>query len=528
MQNVIWTPDFEHATRVITTSPAPVVFITGLAGTGKTTLLRLLSERYKDCSAVVAPTGLAAVQTGGQTIHRFFALPIACTLEDATTESIKLQRILKALRFLFVDEVSMVRADLWDCMEARLRINGPQPNLPYGGVKIVCFGDLFQLPPVVKAAEQLIFRTLYPTEFFFSGHTLLDDSLEIVELTHLFRHNDPEFVEILNAIRVKDVKAHHLARLNSRVNPSFEPPKNSLFITLTPLRKLANAVNEMRLAHLPGKPLHFNGSVTGTVDLSDLPTEISLPLKVEAQVMFVANDPEGRWVNGTLGTLISLPKTKEPLVHVQLGNGQVVEVKPFLWEFYQLDYDLSRKKLRRILVGAFQQLPLQLAWAVTIHKSQGLTFDRVIIDLGERGTFASGQLYVALSRCRTLGGIILRRPVQEKDVLVEPRIVTFMQNSLIRQSERYLSLEEKVTLLQAAIGEHRPITVDYIRNNGLRFHGVILPLSLYHEQGIPRLTAEIRGQIKSLYQLNVRQILDIDGRLREKRTQRLSSAKGLT
>lgn len=527
MQKIEWTPDFEYATHVITTSSAPVVFVTGLAGTGKTTLLRLLLERYKDCSAVVAPTGIAAVHIGGQTIHRFFKLPIACTIEDASLKSTKLQEILKATRFLFVDEVSMVRADLWDCMEARLRLNGPQPGLLYGGVKIICFGDLFQLPPVVKREEKPIFTTLYPTEFFFSGHTLLDDSLEIVELRHLFRHRDPEFIEILNAIRVKNVNARHLERLNTRVDPIFEPPKDSLFITLTPSRKLANDVNEARLAQLSGNPVSFNGFAVGEVSQSDLPTSLCLSLKVGAQVMFVANDGAGRWVNGTLGTVVSLPKANEAPVEVQLEDGNVVTVEPYTWEFYHLTYDPEQKKLMREPVGSFRQLPLQLAWATTIHKSQGLTFERVILDL-RGGVFASGQLYVALSRCRTLEGIILRRPVSEEDILVDPRIVTFMKRSLVQQSERYLSLEEKVGLLQAAIGEHRPVTVDYIRNNGLRFHGRILPLSLFHKQGnAPYVTAEVAGY-DLLCQLNVCQILDVDGFLREKRTQRLSSTKGFS
>lgn len=499
--------------------------MTGFAGTGKTTLLRHLLEEHRGNSAVVAPTGVAAVQIGGRTIHSFFGIRPNCTVEEAAQLAPARRRdIYRSLKILFVDEVSMVRSDLWDCMEAFLRVNGPQRGQAFGGVKMICFGDLFQLPPVVTKNDRAVFEEYYPSEFFFDAKTLAETLLEIVELTRIFRQTDAEFIDLLNAIRVNAVSEEQLAQLNSRAEPGFQPSPGVLYVTLTTTRQRAAEVNESHLERLPGDVFTFTGSVSGDFDLSGLPTETELRLKTGAQVMMVNNDPSGRWINGTLGKVVHLPKKRDKplkkdedpdLIRVQLEGGEVVEVEPYTWEFSRLEFDRSTRKLASVPIGDYKQIPLRLAWAVTIHKSQGLTFDRVIIDL-DRGAFASGQLYVALSRCRTLGGITLRRKIRPSDIRTDPRIIAFITNHLYRQVDARMSPEAKITELQSRVGVERDVILDYLRENGHRVRLSVRPLSVQERvlDGKPTtvLRAHAVGWAKPLL-LDIRRILDIDGQL---------------
>ena len=496
------------------------MLITGLAGTGKTTLLRELLARHGSHSAVLAPTGVAAVQIGGQTIHRFLRLPPSSTVDEAEKPLPYLRDVLRRLRYLFVDEVSMVRADLWDCLEARLRTNGPRPGVRYGGIKVICFGDLFQLPPVVREEERAIFRDYYRSEFFFDARALSDNCLEIVELTRIFRQSDETFIDALNAIRVDDVKQEHLDRLNDRTDSDFAPRSGELYITITPTNRVANLVNEAHMTALRFDAVDFEGKTSGDVKTDYLPTSSFLNLKVGAQVMFVNNDSFDRWINGTLGTVVHLPTPgrkhddADPVL-VRLQDGTVVDVESNQWQFSRLDFDATNGKLVRVPVGEFEQLPLRLAWAVTIHKSQGLTFDRVIIDLAN-GTFASGQLYVALSRCRTLEGIALRRKIRRRDVIVDRRIVEFTKSRLVRQSESRFSVVEKLEQLRALLGQDQDVRVDYVRENGLRVRLLVRFVSIEERvlngDAMTLVRVEAAGQPKPLL-LDVRRILDINGRL---------------
>lgn len=400
------------------------VFVTGRAGTGKSTLLAHLWASSDVNTAVVAPTGVAALNVGGHTIHRFFGFPANITPEQIISGETRPRRnldVISTLQRLIVDEVSMVRADLLDCVDATLRRWGPSPGTPFGGVQMVLVGDPFQLPPVVTDHEAGHFAGRYQTPYFFSSDALMNMDFEVVELTEVFRQTDGVFVDLLNAIRDGSVTNAELATLNSRVDPDFNPPGEEPYVTLTTTRALADKVNNAQLEALPGEEFVSDAAVTG--DFPALPTKTELRFKVGAQVMLLTNDPADRWVNGSLGIVQSVGWPERATVSVLvIDTGEIVEVEPFQWTVSQPR--LSDGRLTYAEVGTFKQLPFDLAWAATIHKSQGRTFDRLIIDLG-RGTFAKGQLYVALSRSRSLEGLVLRQPVEPRHVLVEAEVSRF-------------------------------------------------------------------------------------------------------
>jgi hypothetical protein len=311
--------------------------------------------------------------------------------------------VYKKLQMIVVDEVSMVRADLLDCVDRFLRLHGPRPHRPFGGVQMAFFGDLYQLPPVVTGPERKALEAVYETPYFYSARALQEVNLELVELEKVYRQTDRDFLEILGAIRNGTVADEHLALLNTRCLPEFEPGPEELYVQLTTTNRLAQAVNRAQLQKLTGRLARFEGVLQGEFGHDHAPAPLQLELKVGAQVMLVNNDPEGRWVNGTLGRVLEFPEgEEEPLVVVELEGGEVAEVVPYTWELFS--FSVEDGELRSRVVGRYTQLPLMLAWAVTIHKSQGKTFDRVVIDVGH-GAFAPGQVYVALSRCRTLEGV---------------------------------------------------------------------------------------------------------------------------
>jgi ATP-dependent DNA helicase PIF1 len=425
------SPEFTQALATLESGVTPL-FLTGRAGTGKSTLLTLFREQSDRQIAVVAPTGVAALNVGGQTIHSFFKFRIDSTPQ--TVKDIKLRseqlRLFRRLQTLVIDEVSMLRADLLDCIDEFLKLHGPRKGQPFGGVQMIFIGDLYQLPPVTMSHEREFFTTTYASPYFFDAHCLSTTSLTTVELSHIYRQHDERFITILNAIRENDATSQNLDDLNTRFHNAEEGFHDDLVITLTSTNDLADRVNEAGMRALDATSYTYDGRVTGTFGERDLPTKQSLTLKPGAQVMLLNNEPNGRWVNGSLGRVVDIygygdKSGTEQVVAIDLANGTRVEVTPFTWEQIRYTVDPETDKLDTETIGSFTQFPLRLAWAVTIHKAQGKTFDQVIIDVG-RGTFAHGQMYVALSRCRTLEGIRLRQPVEPRHIFMDRRVLEFM------------------------------------------------------------------------------------------------------
>lgn len=414
------------------------LFVTGKAGTGKSTLLEYFRTTSKKNLAVVAPTGVAAVNVRGQTIHSFFQFKPTITLDHVQKLSGRFNPMgetYKNLQVLIVDEISMVRADLLDCMDKFLRLNGPDKRLPFGGVQMMFFGDLFQLPPVVTAADQDLLSENYRSPYFFDAQVFQCLTLEVIELTHIFRQRDDAFIAILNAIRTSSFTEEHLSRLNQNHRKG---SKDSDFtLTLTTTNALADTVNTEKLEQLDGKAVTYAGNLTGNFLPKDAPTAEELTLKIDSQIMLLNNDAQRRWVNGTIGRLKEIKEhDNEPdELMIELPERITVSVQPYTWEAYSFKLDPETRRVEPQSEGTFTQYPIKLAWAVTIHKSQGKTFDRIVIDLG-RGTFAHGQLYVALSRCRSLEGITLKQLVQPRHVIMDPRVQSFMAQFLSTSSFR--------------------------------------------------------------------------------------------
>ena len=470
-------PEFEKALELLEHTRRHVL-VTGRAGTGKSTLLRYFLQRTRKRAVVLAPTGVAAVNVGGQTIHSFFGFR-----PDVTPDQVPRlvpaggrEGVYKKLQMIVVDEVSMVRADLLDCVDRFLRLHGPRPHRPFGGVQMAFFGDLYQLPPVVTGPERKALEAVYETPYFYSARALQEVDLELVELEKVYRQTDRDFLEILGAIRNGTVADEHLALLNTRCLPEFEPGPEELYVQLTTTNRLAQAVNRAQLQKLPGRLARFEGVLQGEFGHDHAPAPLQLELKVGAQVMLVNNDPEGRWVNGTLGRVLEFPEgEEEPLVVVELEGGEVAEVVPYTWELFS--FSVEDGELRSRVVGRYTQLPLMLAWAVTIHKSQGKTFDRVVIDVGH-GAFAPGQVYVALSRCRTLEGVVLRRPIARKHVWVDYRIVQFLTRFQYRRAQQALPLDRRREMIHRALQEGRPLRIVYLKPSGEKTRRVVWPLEL--------------------------------------------------
>lgn len=409
------TPEWEAAIDHVRSGDGHL-FITGRAGSGKSTLLRLLPELITEEMVVVAPTGLAAVNVGGQTIHSFFGLPPRLIRSDDIRRS-RNGSVMRKLKFLVIDEVSMVRSDLMWAIDQSLRVNRGRAREPFGGVRVIMFGDLNQMPPVVQEAEVAEhLESSYGGPFFFSVPALSEGvGTSRIELTRVFRQSDPVLLDVLNRIREGDASEEDLAGLNERVAPIRTLQEGDPFVILTPTNAAANRINAAFLAALSGQAQQFTAEVKGDFGQGAQPTEPTLTLKPGAKVMMLRNDSERRWVNGTVARVARL---EEKRVFVEI-DGRTHEVEPVEWEQRRYAYDVSAAKIVETVAGTFKQLPLRLAWALTIHKSQGLTLDKVYIDLG-RGTFAHGQAYVALSRCRTLAGLQLARPLKPSDVLFDP------------------------------------------------------------------------------------------------------------
>ncbi len=416
------TPEFERAWELID-GETPFVFITGRAGTGKSTLLRQYCLASQRSVPVLAPTGVAALNVGGETIHRFFGFAPGITVKDAKRKGANSEdKLYRKLNLIIIDEISMVRADLLDCMDAFLRA-ARKDQRPFGGVRIVAIGDLYQLPPVVATLEQESFARLYATPYFFSAQAaqeLLDaGQVAFFELQKVFRQDDANFIKILNGIRDQSISAAELEELNRRIKHGALPEDT---IVLTPTNRAADALNDRRLVSLLPKAKRFEGHASGDFGERDMPTDLVLKLKRGARVMCTVNDPAGAYVNGSLGWVKGY---EDEGVLVELDDGPTVRIDEYTWNMFRSKFDIFSGRLDQEKIGSFTQIPLRLAWAITIHKSQGKTFDDVVIDL-DRGAFAAGQVYVALSRCRSLEGLRLTKPVTLNQIMLDKAIVEFL------------------------------------------------------------------------------------------------------
>jgi ATP-dependent DNA helicase PIF1 len=391
------------------------LFVTGRAGTGKSTLLRALRDMITQEAAVLAPTGLAAVNVGGQTIHSFFGFPPRLIRADDIRRS-RNGRLMRRLKLIIIDEVSMVRSDLMWAIDQSLRINRGRPREAFGGVRLLLFGDLHQLPPVVQSgevAEHL--ESAHGGPFFFQVPALMEGAgMSLIELEHVFRQNDERLLDVLNRIRDGEVTEDDLQVLNERTYAIRTLGEGDAFVILTPTNAAAQRINMAYLDALPGSVKPYEAGITGEFGGAAHPTDATLLLKPGAKVILLRNDPDKRWVNGTVARVAQL---EEKRVWIEI-DGNVHEIEPVSWEARRYAFDQAAEKIVENVTGTFRQFPLRLAWALTIHKSQGLTLDRVYIDLG-RGTFAHGQAYVALSRCRSLDGLALARPLRPSDILFD-------------------------------------------------------------------------------------------------------------
>jgi len=464
------------------------VFITGKAGTGKSTLLEYFRARTQKRIAVLAPTGVAALNVHGQTIHSFFGFK-----PDVTPDAVrKLPRskaaaaaIYRHLDAVVIDEISMVRADLLDSVEKFLRLNGPRPRDWFGGLQMIFIGDLYQLPPVVTGRERGLFdgpSGRYESPYFFSAAIFgeLTFDMEFVELEKVYRQTDPEFIDLLNAIRNRSIDDARIDRLNSRCLPGFAPPDGKFYITLTSTNDLAAVRNREKLAALPGRARRYQGSTEGEFERASLPTEETLELKPGAQVMLLTNDRTGRWVNGTIGRVHRIIKVSDAdkdsadIVIVDIPGAGHVDLSPNTWELFRFRYEIASDRIEAESVGTFTQYPLRLAWAVTIHKSQGKTFDRVVIDIG-RGAFAHGQVYVALSRCTSFEGIVLKTPILKSHIRMDWRIVRFLTRFQYRKAEERLPVADKRAMVLEAIREGRELEIVYLKPDDTKSRRRIRP-----------------------------------------------------
>ena len=418
--------DFKYCMDAIENNSHPI-FITGRAGTGKSTLLNIIRRTTEKKIAILAPTGIAALNVKGQTLHSFFGFPPRIL----TAKDIKKRRnhkLYKKLDLIIIDEVSMVRADMLDNIDYFLRINR-ESDQPFGGVQMVFFGDLFQLPPVIKSEEKAHFDFIYDSPYFFSAKVFERDfRMEFLELAKVYRQEQRHFLKLLESVRLNNIIDFELDQLNEQYAPTFQ--REDGYITLSSRNYAVDKINREELNTLDGETVEYSAKIEGDFKPSQAPVEHLLKLKIGAQVMFVRNDVERRFVNGTIGKVVDLlPDRIFVAVEKEDGRKKTIELEQETWEIIKYKMNDKNEPVAEN-IGNFTQFPLRLAWAITIHKSQGKTFDKVIIDM-DRGAFAHGQTYVALSRCRTLEGIKLKKKIKESDIQVDERIIDFYQRHFL-------------------------------------------------------------------------------------------------
>lgn len=467
------TPEFRRALDLL--NDGHNLFLTGKAGTGKSTLIRHYMEGTDRNVIVAAPTGIAALNVDGYTLHRLFSFPVGVTPEDVRAGRVKPGRFshtIGKLDTLIIDEVSMVRADLFDCVVAALERYGPDPTKAFGGVQVVLVGDLYQLPPVVVESEADYFQTVYESPYFFSATSYDRDAFPTVQLTKVFRQlGDAALTDMLNAIRDGRMTTAINRRLNRQTNPEFVAPKGEFWLTLAGSNRIVHSRNKQQLALLDGEEYRSIAERVGTGDKFDAPTVDELTFKVGAQIMLLNNDASGRWVNGSIGRIVDVDfDDGDYLVTAELRDGRTVTIEPHTWEITRPV--ISGGSLAHQVIGTFRQLPFKLAWAITIHKSQGQTLERAYIDL-TGGTFATGQLYVALSRCVSLDGLVLKRNVEPRHVKIDYRVRRFLAEAAHTRTKQTCVLSSLV--VGEADGFVRPIEIAIEFEDGAVFTSLVNP-----------------------------------------------------
>lgn len=425
------------------------LFLTGKAGTGKSTFLRYIAKHTKKKYVILAPTGIAAINAGGQTLHSFFKLPFhpllpndsrynARNIRKTLKYSGATLKLLREIELIIIDEISMVRADIIDFIDRVLRIYCRNMREPFGGKQLLLVGDIFQLEPVVKEDEWRLMQPFYPSAYFFDAKVWQQLQLVSIELRKVYRQSDAQFIAILDRIRQNQATDDDLDAINNRVGCDWDGPQHAAFpITLATRRDTVDWINEQQLANLEGTVTLFKGTIKGDFPLTSLPAPMELEVKPGAQVIFTKNDKEKRWVNGTIGIVTGIDE-EEGIISVVDEDGYEYDVGCEQWENMRYTFNEKEQKIEEELLGTFQQFPLRLAWAITVHKSQGLTFRQVRIDFSGGGAFAGGQTYVALSRCMSLQGLSLEEPIRRSDIFVRPEVVHFAQRynngQLMRQA----------------------------------------------------------------------------------------------
>ena len=414
------------------------LFLTGKAGTGKSTFMRHIAATIKKKNIILAPTGIAAINAGGSTLHSFFKLPFhpllptdkrfsARNIRKTLKYNGEKTKLLREVELIIIDEISMVRADIIDFIDKVLRIYNCNMREPFGGKQLLLVGDIYQLEPVIKEDERQMLRPFYPSCFFFDAHVFREMQLISVELKKVYRQRDEQFISLLDHIRTSHVSDSDLRLLNERVNASIATEEGRLSITLSGRRDTVDYINEKQLNTLPDQPTIFYGHIEGEFPESSLPTPIELEVKTGAQVLFIKNDKERRWVNGTLGTIIGLGDEADGIIYVRTEDGRDFDVEREIWSNVRYTFNEKEQKIEEEEIGSYRQFPLRLAWAITVHKSQGLTFNNVKIDF-TGGVFAGGQTYVALSRCTSLQGISLQEPIRRENIFVRADVTNFARN----------------------------------------------------------------------------------------------------
>ena len=413
------------------------LFLTGKAGTGKSTFLRHIAATTKKKHVILAPTGIAAINAGGSTLHSFFKIPFHPLLpndmrysphhiKDTLKYSGEKRQLIRELELIIIDEISMVRADIIDFIDKVLRIYSRNIREPFGGKQLLLVGDVYQLEPVIREEDRQLLRPFYPSGFFFDAHVFREIQLVSIELKKIYRQTDPTFIHILDQIRDGGIDTPNLARLNSRVGAELDTSDDKLAITLSTRRDTVDYINGQQLGLLPGEPTVCYGIIEGEFPENSLPTPIRLDLKTGAQIIFIKNDKERRWVNGTLGTIIGISNDDGKL-YIRTEDGRDFDVEQEKWSNMRYTFNEREQKIEEEEIGTYVQFPIRLAWAITVHKSQGLTFRNVHIDF-TGGVFAGGQTYVALSRCTSLEGISLKDPIRRSEIFVRPEILHFSRS----------------------------------------------------------------------------------------------------